>query len=131
MNLSFPVHKLAKFSENPGKVQFEVFLYLLRYIRDNYTLGLKYYADINDAPVFELLRQASIKTENHLMSFSYHSWQDIPDTGRRKRAYIIFYLGEPIDHGTKFTGPVNQSNADFIDYTAACTAGMAFQDVNS
>ena len=32
-------------------------------------MGLKYYADMNDAPVTELLRQASIKTDNHLMAF--------------------------------------------------------------
>ena len=39
------------------------------YIRYNKTLGLKYYADMNDAPVPYLLRQTSIKTENHLMAF--------------------------------------------------------------
>ena len=39
------------------------------YIRYNKTLGLKYYADMNDAPVTELLIQDSIKTENHLMDF--------------------------------------------------------------
>ena len=33
------------------------------------TLGLKYNADMNDAPVTDLLRQASIKTKNHLMDF--------------------------------------------------------------
>ena len=31
---SFTVHKLAKFSSNPGKVHFEGFLYLLIYIRE-------------------------------------------------------------------------------------------------
>ena len=41
--LSFAVHKLAKFSANPGKVQFEVLIHLLRYIRVNKTLGLRYY----------------------------------------------------------------------------------------
>ena len=41
----------------------------MRYIRDNKTLGLKYYADLNDAPVTDLLRQASIKIENNLMTF--------------------------------------------------------------
>ena len=35
----------------------------------NNTLGLKYYANINDAPVTDLLIQASIKTDNHLMNF--------------------------------------------------------------
>ena len=50
MELSFALHKLAKFSANPGKVHFEGLVHLLRYIRDNNTLGLKYYADMNDAP---------------------------------------------------------------------------------
>ena len=69
MYLSFAVHNLEKFSSNPGKVHFEGLIYLLRYIRDNKTLDLKYYADLNDAPVTDLLRQANIKTKNHLMDF--------------------------------------------------------------
>ena len=60
MDLSFAVHKLSKFSANPGKLHFEELLHLLRYIKDNKTLGLKYYVDMNDAPVTDLLRQASI-----------------------------------------------------------------------
>ena len=43
---------------------------------------MNYYADMNDAPVTDLLIQASIKTENHLMAFSDYSLQDCPDTGR-------------------------------------------------
>ena len=59
-DLSFAVHKLAKFTGFPGKVHFEGLVHLLRYIRDNKNLGLKYYADLNDAPVTDLLRQANI-----------------------------------------------------------------------
>ena len=69
VDLSFAVHNLAKFSANPGKVHFEGLVNLLIYIRDNNTLGLKYYADTNDAPVTDILRQANIKTNNHLMDF--------------------------------------------------------------
>ena len=58
VELSFSVHKLEKFSANPGKVHFEGLVHLLRYIRDNKTLGLKYYSDLNDAQVTDLLRQA-------------------------------------------------------------------------
>ena len=83
-------------------------MHILRYIRDNKNLGLKYYADINDAPVTDLLRQAIIKTENHLMTFSDYSWQDYPDTGRSIESYIIFYQGGPINHGTHVPGPVAQ-----------------------
>ena len=76
------MHKLEKFSANPGKVHFEGLVHLVMYSRDNNNLGLKYYYDINDALVSDLLIQASIKTENHLMDFSDSSWQDCPDTGR-------------------------------------------------
>ena len=78
---------------------------------------------MNDSPVTHLLRQASIKTENHLMDFSYSSWQDFPDTGRSTGSYIIFYQGGPIDHGTHVPGPVAQSSAE-SEYNSACTAGM-------
>ena len=86
-------------------------------------MGLKYYADLNDAPVTNLLRQSNIKTKNHLMDFSDSSWQYCPDTGRSTGAYIIFYQGGPIDHGTHVPGPVAQSSVE-SEYNAACTAGM-------
>ena len=131
MDLSFAVHKLAKFSANPNKVYFEGLVHLLRYIRDNKTLGLKYYDDLNDAPVTDFLRQANINTKNHLMDFSDSSWQDCPDTGRSTGAYIIFYQGGPIDHGTHVPVPFDQSGAE-SEYNAACTAGIfsTFQGVN-
>ena len=72
------MHKLAKFSEKTGKVHFEGLVHILRYIRDNETLGLKYYEYMNDALVSDLLIQASIKTENQFMAFSDSSWQDFP-----------------------------------------------------
>ena len=111
VEFSFSVHKLAKFSENPGKVHFEELIHCFRYIRDNKTLVLKYYADLNDAPVTDLLRQANIKTNNHLMALSDYIWQDFPDTGRSTGAYIILYPAGKIDHGTHVLGPVAQSRA--------------------
>ena len=80
----------------------------MRYIRDNKTLGLKYYAYMNNAPVTDLLRQASIKTDNHLIDFSDSSWKDFPDTGRSTGTYMIFYQGGQIDHGKHVTVPVSQ-----------------------
>ena len=91
MDLIFAVHKSEKFSSNPGKVQFEFLVHILRYIIYNKTLVLKYYADMNDTPVSDLLRQASIKTENQLVDFSDFSRQDCLDTDRSKESYIIFY----------------------------------------
>ena len=108
MHLRFAVHKLAKFQKTLVNYTFEVLVHLLRYIRDNKTLVLKYFADMIDAPVLDLLRQASIKTENRLMDFYDSSWQDYSDIGRSIGAYIIFYQGGPIDHGTNFPVPVAQ-----------------------
>ena len=85
------MHKLVKFSLNPGKVHFEGLLDLFRFIRDNKTLVLKYYSDMKYVPLSDLLIQAIINTDNHLMAFSGSSWQDCPDTGRNTGAYIIFY----------------------------------------
>ena len=111
MYLSFAVHKLANFSSNPGKVNFEGLVHLLRYIRDNKTLGLKYYADMKDAPLSDLLRQAIIKTENQLVAFSDSSWRYCPDNGRSTGSYIIFYQGGKFYHGTHVPGTVSPSSA--------------------
>ena len=98
-------------------------VHLLRYIRYNKNLCLKYYTDMNDAPVYDPLRQASIKTENQLMDFYDSSWQDYPLTGRSKGLYIIIYQVKSIDHGTHVPGPLSQSSAE-SKYNAACTAGI-------
>ena len=112
LDLSFALHKLEKFSSNPSKVHFVGLLHILRDIRDNKTLILKYYAAINDAPVSDLFRSYIIKTDNQLMNFSDYSWQDCTDTGRSTGAYIIFYQGGPIDHGIHVPGPFAKSNAE-------------------
>ena len=108
MYLSFALHKLEQFSSYPGKVYFECLVHILRYIRDNNTLSLKYYSGMNDAPLSDMLIQASIKTNNKLMDFHYSIWKYFPDTGRSTEVYIIFYQGGPIYHGKHVTGPVYQ-----------------------
>ena len=82
VDFSFAVHKLAKFSENSGKVHFGGLVHLLRYIKDNKTLGLNYYADMKGAPLSDIFKQSNIKTENQLMVFSDYSWQYCTDTSR-------------------------------------------------
>ena len=67
---------------------------------------------MKDAHISDMLRQASINTENQLMAFSDSSWKDCPDTGRSTGSYIIFYQGGPIYHGTHVTGPVSKSCAE-------------------
>ena len=61
--LRFLVLKLAKFSSYTSKLHFEGLVHLLRYIRDNKNLGLKYYSKIEDAPLPGLYWQTRIKIE--------------------------------------------------------------------
>ena len=110
-DLIFAVHKLAQFLSKPGKVHFEGMVHLLRYIRYNKTLELKYCSNIDDAPLSNMLKQASNKTKNQFMAFCDSSLKDFPNTGRSAGAYIIFYQGGPTDHGTHVSGPVSQSSA--------------------
>ena len=91
MNLSFVVHKLAKFSANSGKVHFEGLINLLRYIRENKTLGMKYHADINNATVTDILRQANINTKNHLMAFLILVGK-IVQTLEKVQEHTLFYI---------------------------------------
>ena len=62
---------------------------LIKGVTGGKPFGLKYYADLNDAPVTDILRQANNKTKNHLMDFSDSSWQYCPDTVISTGAYIM------------------------------------------
>ena len=117
------VNKLENFSSNPGKVNFEGLVHLLRYIRYNKTLGLNYYADMKDEHLFYLLIQANNKTENRFMALYDSSWKYWPYTGRSTGAYIIFYQGGPIDHGTHVPVPFARSSAE-SEYNTSYTAVM-------
>ena len=55
-------------------------------------MRLKYYADMKDAPLSDLLRQARINNENQLMAFHDSSWLDCPYTGRSTGAFILYSL---------------------------------------
>ena len=70
VDFSFVVHKLANFLFNPGKEHVEGLIQLLRYIRYNRHLALKYHADIKYPFLFGLLRQDIINTEDKLIVFS-------------------------------------------------------------
>ena len=83
--------KYVKVSSNPGKVRFGGFVNFLIHIKDSKRLGLKIYSNIEDAPLSDILRQASIKNENQLMVLSDLSRQDFLDTRRSTRAYIVFF----------------------------------------
>ena len=106
------------------KYTLRVWCNFFRYIMENKNFGLIYYANMEDAPLYELLRQSRIKTENQLMVFHDSICQDCPDTGRIAGAYIVLDQGGTFDHCTHITGPVSQSSAE-IKYNSSFREGMA------
>ena len=117
------VHNLEKFSSNPDKLHFGGLVHFLRYIRNKNNLRLKYYAKIQDEPIYDLLRQDIINTENQLMVLSDYIWQNCPDNCRSTGEYILFYQGWTIDYCIHVTCPVSQSSSE-SNYNAACTKLM-------
>ena len=79
---------------------------------------------MKDAPLYDLLKQASINTDNQLMALSYSICKYCPYTGRSIGTYIIFYQCGSIDHGTNVPVPVAKSIAE-SEYNAVCTARIA------
>ena len=129
--LVFVVHKLAKFHQS-WYSKFYGLVHFLTYIRDNKNFGLNYYADMKDSPLYDLLRQNNIKTENQLVDFSDSSWKYCLDNGRSTGVYNNFYQGGEIDHYPYVPGPVAQSIAQ-IGYkfsTHFSNGFIMFQDVN-
>ena len=76
---------------------------------------------MKDAPLSDMLRQASINNNIQFMAFYDYICQDFLDTGRSTGAYFIFYQGCWIDHNTNVPGPVSQSSAK-SEYNATFTA---------
>ena len=87
-------------------------------------MGLRYYTNIEDAPLSDLLRQSITKTDKLLMVFSDSRFQYCPETGRSTGAYILFYQGVTIDHCIHVPVPIAQYSAE-SEYNSACTTGTA------
>ena len=87
-------------------------------------MRLKYYDDMKDAPLSDLLRKTSINNENQLMAFSDYIFQYCTDTFRNTGSSIISYQGGTNEHGTHIPVPVAQSISE-SEYNASCTTVMA------
>ncbi len=84
----------------------EALLHLLRYLRDNMYLGLKFYSDITISPITRLLSSNGISLDNLLYTFTDSSWKDDIDTGRSSECFMIFYMGGVVEHSSNMPDPV-------------------------
>jgi hypothetical protein len=124
MDITYAINKLAKYTRKPGQKHFEALLHLLRYLRDNNNLGLRYYSSVQDAPITQMLIGQNINDNHLLYGFSDSSWNDDQDSGRSTGCFIITYMGGIVDHSSNLPDPVALSSAE-AEYNEGCIAMMA------
>ncbi|MFN9983118.1 MAG: hypothetical protein ACK53Y_24540, partial [bacterium] len=123
-DIIYAVNKLAKFTRKPGKTHFEALIHLLRYLRDNTLWGVRFYSDIFDSPIHQMLTRQNTPEKQLLFGFTDSSWNDDQDSGRSTGCYIITYMGGIVDHSSNMPDPVALSSAE-AEYNEGCVAFMA------
>jgi hypothetical protein len=123
-DIIYAVNKLAKFTRKPGKLHFEAIVHLLRYLRDNSLYGVRFYSNIADAPIYQMLQNQKIEEKHPFFGFTDSSWNDDPDHGRSTGCFIITYMGGIVDHSSNVPDPVALSSAE-AEYNEGCVAFMA------
>jgi hypothetical protein len=123
-DIIYAVNKLAKFTRKPGKLHFEAIIHLLRYLRDNSLYGVRFYSNIADAPIYQMLLNQKIEEKHPFFGFTDSSWNDDPDHGRSTGCFIITYMGGIVDHSSNVPDPVALSSAE-AEYNEGCVAFMA------
>jgi hypothetical protein len=123
-NIVYTVNKLAKFTRQPGRNHYEALLHLLRYLRDNAQLGIKFYSDLSRAPLVAMLKSQKIEQTQPFFGFSDSLWNNDADSGRSTGCFIITYMGGIVDHSSNMPDPVALSSAK-AEYNEGCVAFMA------
>jgi len=123
-DIIYSVNKLAKFTRKPGRTHFVALIHLLRYLRDNLFYRIRFYSNLESAPIYKMLMAQNI-TEKHLFfGFTDSLWNDDQDTGRSTGCFILTYMGGVVDHSSNMPDPVALSSAE-AEYNEGCTAFMA------
>ena len=120
-DILWTVNKLAKSSTCPGVKDFEALMHLFGYLRRYTDYAIKYYAYLNESPVYEILKINKIES-TELIGFTDSSWQDCPDTGRSTCGFKVFCQGGVIESQSTMPVPVALSSAE-AEYMGACNCG--------
>ena len=114
------LNKLAKYTRCPGKAHFIALIHTLQYVRDHNNLGLKFYSDHSRSPVALMLKEQNVDiADNLLYSFSDLSWNDGVDSIRSTGCFLIYCMGEVVDHNSNLPDHVSLSSAK-AEYTECC-----------
>jgi hypothetical protein len=122
-DILFIVNKLAKACIAPGRQDFKALLWLFGYLRAEPEWGTKFYSNINESPVSEILSKHSVPSSD-IVVFTDASWQDCPDTGRSTTGFLIYYQGGVIEANSMLQIPVAMSSCE-AEVMASCSGCMA------
>ena len=90
----------------------DAIIHVLRYLRDNPTLGIKYNADLGQSPLYKMSQKNGLSTSNELVTFCDSSWQDDVDTSRSTGCYVITYREGIVDQSSNLPEPIAMSSAE-------------------
>ena len=99
----YGINKLAKYSHTPGEKNFLALIHLLIYLSQHTQYGLTFYSNIEDVPVYKMLKVNKVTPSRKLFTFTDSSWDDDFDTSRSKQGYLIFNRGGLVDHFSNMT----------------------------
>lgn len=122
-DILFIVNKLAKACVAPGKEDFKALLWLFGYLRAEPAWGSKFYSDMKESPVNNLVKKHILKTSD-IIVFTDGAWQDCPDTGRSTTGFLIYYQGGVIEANSSLQVPVAMSSCE-AEVMASCSGCMA------
>ncbi len=129
IDITHAVNKLAKFSHRTGKSHFEALFHVLRYLRDNCYLGIKFYSNLEEAPLIKMLHSQNIEQHHPFFGFSDSSWSDDVDSGRSTGCFVITYMGGVVNHSSNLPNPVALSSAE-AEYNEGCSLLCGLEHVN-
>jgi hypothetical protein len=109
-DITYAVVKSAKYTRHPGVAKMEALLHLLRCLRDNLYLGMKYNSDITMSPITRLLSNNGTSLDNPLCTFTDSSWNNDADKGRSSGCVIIIYMGGMVEHSSNMSDPLALSS---------------------
>ena len=73
-DLTCAVTKLAKFMKYPGREHFKALIHRLKYVKDLANLGLKYYHQWNNLPIYTILKNNDLTSIRNLIGTHDSSW---------------------------------------------------------
>lgn len=119
----FAIRKGCKFMHRPGRRHFKAIRHLLNHIRCHTPKALKFYSDVSRSPLFHLIKDAGLKIDTTLVTFTDSSWGDCDDQ-HSTGCYCILLQGGVVDASSFVPNIVTGSSAE-AETNASCVATMA------